>query len=62
MERKLDPTGMYRRPGQSSSYQRSPYHHQQQQFQTHQRMPHQHQQQQQQQEVKCHYLDPTGLY
>ncbi|XP_050085003.1 AT-rich binding protein-like [Anopheles aquasalis] len=64
MERKLDPTGMYRRPGHSSDYQRSQYHHQQQ-FQNHQRMPqhhHHHHQQQQQQQVKCHYLDPTGLY
>uniref|UniRef100_A0A182PN20 Tal-like protein AA n=1 Tax=Anopheles epiroticus TaxID=199890 RepID=A0A182PN20_9DIPT len=61
MNRKLDPTGMYRRPGSGAhSFQRSTLHHHQQ-LQNHQRMPHHHQQQQQHQ-VKCHYLDPTGLY
>ncbi|XP_050071705.1 uncharacterized protein LOC126559577 [Anopheles maculipalpis] len=61
MTRKLDPTGMYRRPGGNgaTNFQRTPFHHQQ--LQNHQRMPHHHQQQQQHQ-VKCHYLDPTGLY
>uniref|UniRef100_A0A182VS78 Tal-like protein AA n=1 Tax=Anopheles minimus TaxID=112268 RepID=A0A182VS78_9DIPT len=60
MNRKLDPTGMYRRPGSgATNFQRTPFHHQQ--LQNHQRMPHHHQQQQQHQ-VKCHYLDPTGLY
>ncbi|KFB41418.1 uncharacterized protein LOC131289086 [Anopheles ziemanni] len=61
MQRKLDPTGMYRRPGSASSnYQRSQqqqFHHQQ--FQNHQRMS---PQQQKQHQVMCHYLDPTGLY
>uniref|UniRef100_A0A182NKZ7 Uncharacterized protein n=1 Tax=Anopheles dirus TaxID=7168 RepID=A0A182NKZ7_9DIPT len=65
MDRKLDPTGMYRRPGSAGStggYQRTPYHnHHHQRLQNHQRMPHHHQQQQQHQ-AKCHYLDPTGLY